>query len=63
LGTPISKTSGFGFFAAWAPAVLSLVAERKLQLFANNAFPLTEVKSAFKALSSRRTIGRVVLNP
>jgi NADPH:quinone reductase len=45
------------------PALLNLIAQRKLRLFANNVFPLSQVKEAFEALSSRRTIGKVVLIP
>jgi hypothetical protein len=32
-------------------------------LFANTSFPLAEAASAFEALSSRQTIGTVVLTP
>jgi NADPH:quinone reductase len=46
-----------------APGLLSLISQGKLRLFAKNVFPLTEVKTAFEALSSRQTIGKVVLTP
>jgi NADPH:quinone reductase len=42
---------------------LSPIAEGKIKLFADSTFPLTEVQKAFEALSSRRTIGKVVLIP
>ena len=41
---------------------LTLIAEGKIELFADNIFPLTKVKKAFEALSGRRTIGEVDLN-
>ncbi len=41
--------------------LLRLISERKVKLFATNLFPLPEVKRAFEALESRRTIGKVVL--
>jgi hypothetical protein len=34
-----------------------------VKLFADNTFPLTEVKKEFEALASRRTIGKVALIP
>lgn len=43
--------------------LLQLVAERRLKLFANSAFPLERVRAAFEALASRQTIGKVVLVP
>ena len=49
--------------AECVPSILSLIAEGKVKLFADNTFPLTEVKKAFEALSSRRTIGKVALIP
>jgi NADPH2:quinone reductase len=45
------------------PELLSLISQRKLKLFASNLFPLSQVKEAFEALSSRHTIGKVVLIP
>jgi NADPH2:quinone reductase len=45
------------------PGLLGLISQGKVKLFANNSFPLAEVKSAFEALSSRQTIGKVVLVP
>ena len=47
--------------AEYVPPLLRLISERKVKLFATNLFPLTEVKRAFEALESRRTIGKVVL--
>ncbi len=47
--------------AACVPSLLRLISERKVKLFADNSFPLADVKSAFEALASRRTIGKVVL--
>jgi NADPH2:quinone reductase len=41
--------------------LLNLISEGVVKLFARNLFPLTEVKKAFEALESRRTIGKVVL--
>jgi NADPH:quinone reductase len=49
--------------AECVPDLLSLISRGKLRLFANNSFPLSGVKEAFEALSSRRTIGKVVLIP
>ena len=43
--------------------IVALIAQRQLRLFASNSFPLSQVKEAFDALSSRRTIGKVVLVP
>lgn len=48
---------------AAVPALLQLVANGSLRLFANDTFRLAEVKKAFEALSARRTIGKVVLIP
>lgn len=45
------------------PELMDLIARGKVKLFAPNSFPLEEVKPAFEALSSRRTIGKVVLTP
>jgi NADPH2:quinone reductase len=45
------------------PSLLSLISQRKVKLFANTSFPLAEAASAFEALSSRQTIGTVVLTP
>ncbi len=45
------------------PELLRLIAQGKLKLFADSAFPLGEVKKAFEALSSRNTIGKVALIP
>lgn len=49
--------------AASIPGLLNLIAERKIRLFANNVYPLAEVKTAFQALASRGTIGKIVLVP
>lgn len=49
--------------AACVPALLDLIERRDVRLFAANSFPLTKVRNAFEALSSRRTIGKVVLTP
>ncbi len=49
--------------AECVPSLLSLIAEGKVKLFADDIFPLTEVKKAFEALASRRTIGKVALIP
>ncbi len=43
------------------PPLLDLIARRAVKIFAGNSFPLTNVRAAFEALSSRRTIGKVVL--
>lgn len=43
--------------------LLKLVAEGKLKMFANSAFPLEQARAAFQALASRQTIGKVVLVP
>jgi NADPH:quinone reductase len=49
--------------AECVPSLLSLIAGGKVKLFADNTFPLTEVRKAFEALASRRTIGKVALIP
>jgi len=49
--------------AECVPSLLSLISLRKVKLFANNSFPLTEVKTAFEAISRRGTTGKVVLTP
>jgi NADPH:quinone reductase len=49
--------------AECVPSLLSLISLRKVKLFANNSFPLTEVKAAFEAISRRGTTGKVVLTP
>jgi NADPH:quinone reductase-like Zn-dependent oxidoreductase len=45
------------------PALLNLIAQGRVKLFANTTSPLAEVKKAYEALSSRHTIGKVVLTP
>ena len=49
--------------AECVPELLDMVSRQKIKLFANNSFPLADVRKAFEALSSRRTIGKVVLMP
>jgi NADPH:quinone reductase len=43
--------------------LLTLISQGKIRLFANNSFPLVEVKAAFHALAGRETIGKLVLTP
>ena len=43
--------------------LLSLIASGKLKLFASIQFTLHEVRQAFEALASRKTVGKVVLIP
>jgi NADPH:quinone reductase len=45
------------------PDLLNAIAAGKVKLLAGCVFPLTEVKAAFEALLSRRTVGKVVLVP
>jgi NADPH:quinone reductase-like Zn-dependent oxidoreductase len=45
------------------PNLLDLISHQKIKLFANTSFHLANVRTAFEALSSRRTIGKVVLTP
>jgi NADPH2:quinone reductase len=49
--------------AECVPDLLRWIADGKLRLFANTAYPLAEVRTAFEALASRQTIGKVVLTP
>jgi NADPH2:quinone reductase len=49
--------------AECVPDLLELISHQKIKLFANTSFPLANVRMAFEALSSRRTIGKVVLMP
>jgi NADPH:quinone reductase-like Zn-dependent oxidoreductase len=49
--------------AACVPELLQLISNGQVKLFAPNQFRLAEVVQAFEALSSRRTIGKVVLIP
>jgi len=49
--------------AASVGALLALIASGKLKLFAASRFALDEVKQAFEALASRKTVGKVVLIP
>jgi hypothetical protein len=62
--------TGFNFsplrpqqIAQCVPDLLDLISHQKIKLFANTSFPLANVRTAFEALSSRRTIGKVVLTP
>jgi len=48
---------------ACVPSLLELIATRRIKLFAQTAYSLSEVTGAFEALSSRETIGKVVLIP
>jgi len=43
--------------------LLTLISQGKIKLFADNSFPLVEVKAAFQALVGRETIGKLVLIP
>ena len=45
------------------PALVELINSGQVKLFANLAFGLADVRKAFEALSSRQTIGKVVLTP
>jgi NADPH2:quinone reductase len=49
--------------AASVGLLLGLIAGGKLRLFAPSQFALHEVKQAFEALASRKTVGKVVLIP
>jgi NADPH2:quinone reductase len=49
--------------AECVPGLLDLISHQKIKLFANTSFPLANVRTAFEALSSRQTIGKVVLMP
>ena len=49
--------------AASIPGLLKLIAEQKIRLFANSSYRLVDVKTAFRALASRGTIGKIVLVP
>ena len=44
-------------------ALLKLINNGQVKLFANHAFELADVRKAFAALSNRQTIGKVVLTP
>ena len=62
--------AGFNFptllpqqIAECVPALLDLISQRQIKLFANTSFPLTDVKTAFETLASRQTIGKVILLP
>lgn len=49
--------------AAAVPQLMHLIRAGRLKLFALSRFPLHRVRDAFKALASRRTIGKIVLVP
>ena len=49
--------------AASLDPLLGLIANGKLKVFASSHFMLDEVKQAFEALASRKTVGKVVLIP
>jgi NADPH:quinone reductase-like Zn-dependent oxidoreductase len=66
----VPKQFGFNFpslqpqqIAECVPDLLKLISHQEVKLFANTSFPLADVRTAFEALSSRRTIGNVVLMP
>jgi len=48
---------------ASVPNLLNLISQGKIRPFANNSYPLADVKTAFRALASRETIGKIVLIP
>lgn len=43
--------------------LMELISSRRIKIFAANTFPLARAKDALEALSSRRTVGKVVLVP
>ncbi len=45
------------------PSFLKLIEEKKLKLFGNQSFRLSQAPQEFEALLSRKTIGKVVLTP
>jgi len=49
--------------AASVGPLLALITSGKLKLFATSQFALDEVRKAFEALASRKTVGKVVLIP
>jgi NADPH:quinone reductase-like Zn-dependent oxidoreductase len=67
VGDKVTATVSSGGYAEYAtadvPELLNLIAQGRVKLFANTAFPLSEVKKAYEAFSSRHTIGKVVLTP
>jgi NADPH2:quinone reductase len=54
---------GWDRVRACVPRLLELISTRRLKLFAHTSYSLSEVTGAFEALSSRQTIGKVVLIP
>jgi len=49
--------------AGCLPALLELIAQKKIRLFASSSYHLVEARAAFHALEGRKTIGKVVLIP
>jgi NADPH2:quinone reductase len=49
--------------AMCVPPLLDLISQGRLKLFVGSSFPLADVQAAFRALSDRKTIGKVVLTP
>ena len=49
--------------ARCVPSLLKWIADGRLRMFANQSFPLSEVRAAFEAFSSRKTVGKIVLIP
>jgi NADPH2:quinone reductase len=49
--------------AQCVPELLALISQGRVKLFADNVFPLEDVKRAFDALAARQTIGKIVLVP
>ena len=45
------------------PGLLRLIGEGQIRLIAEHAFALGDFRKAFEALSSRNTVGKVVLVP
>ncbi|HET9410211.1 MAG TPA: NADPH:quinone oxidoreductase family protein [Candidatus Sulfotelmatobacter sp.] len=45
------------------PALLELISQKRIRLFAQQAFPLDQARAAFAAVAGRKTIGKVVLIP
>jgi D-arabinose 1-dehydrogenase-like Zn-dependent alcohol dehydrogenase len=49
--------------ASCVPGLLDLIGTGAVKIFARNSYSLDRVTDAFEALSSRQTIGKVVLTP
>ena len=45
------------------PALLELISQKRIRLFAQQAYPLDQARAAFAAVAGRKTIGKVVLIP